>query len=271
MAAGTLFSEVSMSIGKVEIAQKKQSVYSMGFLLLFWATLIYAGTAILFPQTFVFSLESLPTFIPRLCLEMFQFTVLMIAIAKAHRSSFGFIRTITIPLLLIVDVVLGYQIGTRHVIGMGLIFFTLVLLFLNHRIKNKGVGLVLFTSLNAVITISLYKYNITYFNSVVGEQLVIHSVLLIYFFILSWIKAKEHPFRMLKKKIFFLQSASEGLGSVLMSFAFMFAPASVILAAKRALAIFWSIISGQKLFQEHHVIIKLLAFALLVVGIVLLV
>ena len=204
-------------------------------------------------------------------LEIIQFQILVMAISRAHRSSFSFLRTITIPLILLVDIALGYALGLRHVVGMGLIFLTLIILFANHRIKKKGLGLVLFTAINAVFTISLYKYNITHFNSVVGEQLVVHIILLIYFTIMSVFRAHEHPLKMMTKKIFFIQSFTEGVGGVALSFAYMFAPASIIMAAKRAFAILWSILAGQKVFHEHHIVIKLIAFAMLATGIILLI
>ncbi|MFA4831405.1 MAG: hypothetical protein WC862_01570 [Patescibacteria group bacterium] len=271
VAIGAFFSEVSMSIGKVQVLRRRQSIYTMGYLYLFWAAVILFGTAIIYPASFVFSFESLPTFIPRLGLEIVQMHVLMLAVVKVHRSSFGFIRTITIPLLLVVDMVLGYAVGSWQIIGMGVIFLTLILLFLNGRIKRKGAGLALFTAVNAVITISLYKYNISHFNSVVGEQLIIFAVLLFYFSILARKFAREYPFKFLRKKIFFFQSFSEGLASVAGSFAYLFAPASIILAASRAAAILWSIVAGNKLFNEHHLVIKLTAFAFLAAGIVLLI
>jgi len=270
-ALGTFFCEVGIVIGKFQFRKKKESIYSMGYLYLFWATIFFLLAALIFPSTFVFSLESLPTFGARLMLEIAQFHVLVLAITRAHRSSFGFLRTITIPLMLIADIMLGYSIGTKHIIGMVIIFLTLLMLFLNHRIRKEGIGLVLFTSINAVFTISLYKYNITHFNSVVAEQLIVHLVLLLYFTILAKYIAKEHPFKLLRKRVFFLQSFLEGVGGVLLSFAYIFAPASIIMAGKRAFAIFWTIVSGNKVFHEHHIVIKMIAFAMLAVGIILLI
>ena len=270
-AVGSLFAEISLSIGKVKAQLKQESIYSMGFLSLFWGSLFFLALALFVPSSFVFSLQSLPTFIPRVFLEIAQAHVTMLAITRSPRSSFGFIRTGTIPLLLLVDVVLGYTIGTTHIIGMGVIMLTLALLFMNHGIEKKGSGLVLFTTVNAVATISLYKYNISHFNSVVGEQLFVYLALFAYFLAISWLVTKERPFRMLAKPIFFAQSASEGLASIIMSFAYGFAPASVITAAKRAFEILWSIVSGNRVFHEKRALFKLVAFALLAIGIALLI
>ena len=61
MLFGTLFSEVSDSIGKEEVKEKKESVYTMGFLNLFWGALGLITIGLL-RNDFVFSMASLPTF-----------------------------------------------------------------------------------------------------------------------------------------------------------------------------------------------------------------
>jgi multidrug transporter EmrE-like cation transporter len=82
--------------------------------------------------------------------------------------------------------------------------------------------------------------------------------------------AKENTFRFLKKPIFLSQSVSAGLGSVLMSFAYGLAPASIMLAANRSSSILWAIISGNHYFHEKHILIRLFLLAVLVAGLVLL-
>jgi len=83
--------------------------------------------------------------------------------------------------------------------------------------------------------------------------------------------AKENPIRFLKKSIFLGQSLSEGAGSVVMSFAYLFAPASIITTAKRAFSILWATLSGTFYFHEKHFLLKLLSFALIVGGLILLI
>lgn len=267
---GTLFDEAAMMIGKKEVAAQRESVYTMGFLNLFWATVIFLGIAIFVPGAFVFSMASLPTFILRAVLEIAQAHVTVRAITVASRSAFSFIRTLTIPLLLGVDLALHYTIGMYQFIGMAVIIVTFIMLFINHGIERKGAGAVLFTAVNAVITISLYKYHITYFNSVVAEQLIVIIIIMGYFLMMAHFRAREMPFRFFKKPIFLGQSASMGIGVGLESFAMMFAPASIILAAKRASAILWSVLSGNLYFHEQHFAMKIIGFVFLAVGIVLL-
>lgn len=263
MLSGTLFAELSNALGKKEIKQKKETVFSMGFLNTFFVVLTFLVIALILPEKFVFSSASLPTLIPRILLEITQMTFLMFAISKAPRSSFGFLRVLTIPLLLIADITLGYDISQMQLIAIGIIVTTLLFLFLNHGIKKKGSVFVLFTACNAVLTISLYKYNITYYNSVIAEQLIALSCVLLYFFISARLYTKENPLRLLKKRLFLFQSVSSGVAHILESFAYLFAPASVIIAAKRSSTIMWSIISGRVYFHEKHVLRKFLGFVVI--------
>ena len=271
VAGGTLFREVGISIGKVEVREKKESAYAMGFLDLFWGTLIFLCIALFIPGSFRFSIDSLPTFIARAILEIIQMSIIMVAVIKADRSTFGFLRTLTIPILLSLDLLLGYTVAPKAMLGMLIIVLTLIVLFIGKGIKKKGVGLVLLTAVGASFTFTLYKYNIEHYNSVVAEQLLIHLILVTFFYFSSWLIAKEHPFHMLQKKIFFAQSFSFGIGIALLSFAFKFAPASIIVAGKRSFAILWTIVSGNKVFHEHHALAKIGAFSMLAVGLFLLI
>lgn len=270
ISIGTLFQEISVLIGKVKVAAHKESVYTMGFLQLFWTALAFLLIAVFIKGSFVFDTASLPTFSIRVVLELIQANVTILAIVKATRGAFGFIRSLTMPLLLGVDLLLGYTLHLSQIIGMGIILITVLVLFLNHGVKRTGSGWLVFSAVNAVITISLFKYHITHFNSVVGEQLIIYSIVMIYFFIAAHYFAKENPLQFFKKPVFLFQSLSHGLGSGLESFAYSFAPASIILAAKRSSGVLWSMLSGQVYFHEKHLVMKLIAFAVLVVGIILL-
>lgn len=269
-AIGSFLGEISLSIGKVKVSQKEQSVYTMGFLCLFWGA-IWFLIIILFRHNFIFVFASLPTFIPRAFLEIAQAHITNLAVVRADRSTFGFIRVLTIPLLLAVDFFLGYKINMYQTIGIGIIISALFIFFVNHGTKKLGSGLVLFTALNAVATLSLFKYNITHFNSVEAEQMLIYIILMAYFLFTALYFAKENPLRFLFKPIFFTQSVTSGVAGLLESFAYSFAPASIILAAKRAAAVFWSVAAGGIYFKEQHILIKAVCLVLLIAGIILLV
>ena len=177
----------------------------------------------------------------------------------------------TIPLLLIVDLILGYKIDVLSLIGILVISIGLIILLINHGFNKKGIWYVMFTTVNAVFTISIYKYCITHYNSVEAQQIIVSFFILIFLFIMSSWKSKENPIKFIFKKQFFIQSFSNGIGSVILSFSYLFAPASIITSAKRSSSILWSIVSGNHYFHEKHIIVKIIAFIFIVIGLTLMV
>jgi drug/metabolite transporter (DMT)-like permease len=104
----------------------------------------------------------------------------------------------------------------------------------------------------------------------VAEELIIFAVLAVAFFFGAFFWAKENPLRLLRKPIFTAEALTDGFGGVIHSFAYAFAPASIILAATRSSSVFWSVISGNRLFHEKDALVKLISLAILIVGILLL-
>lgn len=267
---GTFFEEISDSIGKNQVNARKESASTMAFLSLFWGAVFFTLISIFQNDGFVFKLASLPTFSVRAFLEIIQTYVSILAVVRADRSTYGFVRTITIPLLLMVDFALGYKIGFLPITGILITIIALLIIFLNKGIKKNGIGLVVFSAVNAVATISLFKYDITHFNSIAAEQLFINLILLLFFIVLAIIGARENPLTFLKKPIFFLQSFSVGMGGVIESFGYNYGAASIMTAAKRSSAIFWSLLSGKVYFKEKNAILKFVIFILLLIGLALL-
>jgi drug/metabolite transporter (DMT)-like permease len=116
----------------------------------------------------------------------------------------------------------------------------------------------------------LYKYDITHYNSVAAEQTIIYLASLAFFWLMAIIKDKENPFSFLKKRIFCFQSLINVIPGFLNSYAYVFAPASIILSAYRSSSVFWSVVSGRFYFHEKHFLIKIICLILLAGGIILL-
>ena len=266
---GSAFSEISDSIGKKTVQDRLESLYTFGFLNLLFGTLFLVIHGFV-RHSFLFSIASLPFFIPRLALEILQAHVGALAVIKADRSDYGFLRVLTIPLLLMVDVISGYSITTFQVAGIALILGAAFALYSLEHYKTKGFWLICFTAVNAVITISLFKYDISHFNSVESEQAIIMSVLALYFFLLAAIKARENPLSIARHPVRIAQTVSSGLGSYVSSFAYLFAPASIIMAAVRATAVLFSILSGKLYFREKRTVEKLFLFLVITLGLFLL-
>ena len=267
---GTLLQEISTSIGKWEVGHRRESLYTFGVLNLIWGGAIFSVLVLAGKFEFVFGAASWPTFLARALLELVQIHVTLIAITRADRSSMGFVRAGTIPLLLLADIFLGYKLAPLQILGVAVILAGILFFFFDRQLPKQGMGFALFGTVNAVFTISLYKYNVTNFNSVAGEQLLMHAVLLAYLFTLAYFFAKENPLSFLRRRVFFAQSAADGLAGVLESFALAFLPPSVFIAAKRSFAILWSTLSGGIYFHEKHVLVRALLVLVLVAGIILL-
>lgn len=266
LLAATCSAEVGISIGKKAVQRQKQSAYTMGFLDVLWSVVFYALLIVFWRKEFQFSLESLPTFLPRIVLEIILAQITLTAIVRADRSTFNFIRVGTIPLLLFVDAFLGYPISGYHIIGIILIVCALGAIFVSRGIARKGILFCLASMTMAVATISLFKYDITHFNGVEAEQGTMTLVLLLYFVIMARIRARENALAFLFRPRFFLQAFAAGLANVLIAFPYALATASLITAAHRALSVLWAIVSGQVYFHEKHLVLKMALFLLLIAG-----
>ncbi len=278
-AISSFLEEVSCSVGKWEMLRKRETALSLGFLNYFWTVLILFALAFLipkdffapgFPGGFVFSMASLPTFLPRVVLEILQALLGAYAVVIADRSTFGFLHIITIPLLLVADFVFSYSVGLPQIAGMSLIIASLVLVFINDGIRRKGMWLVIFSAVNAVATISLFKYDVTHFNSVEAEQGIICAVLVVFFFILSLVREKKNPLKLFAHPVFFMQSFLMGVGGSIMGFAYFFSAPSIVAAAKRAFNVLFAMLSGHIYFNEKKFWVKFVSFVLIAVGLILL-
>ena len=264
ISLGTFAGELSDSLGKLEVKKRIETIYTMGFLSVFWATILLA-VSLLFGAPFVFKLASLQTFAPRVAFELLGANLTIRAIVKANRSTFSFMRILTIPLLLLVDLRLGYLISATQIIGIGLMLVALYILLKEGRRSRRGALLALLTAINAVVTISLYKYDISHYNSVAAEQLIVTGIIMLYF-IISALRLGQKPWRYLLRPVPGLQSFSSGAGGVLEGFAYKYAPASIILTLKRALGVLWSVIFGNFYFNEKRLSEKLFSLGLITAG-----
>jgi hypothetical protein len=265
----TFFDEIANSITKAKLSQKQISPYSIGVVNCLLVAIFFVVINIV-KQEFIFSLASLPTLIIRALLEIILTLTVLKATVLADRSTFGFVRVITMPLLLIVDFLLGYKINIWQFFGISIIIFSLFIVFFYQGTKKQGAYLSLSTAVLAVATITLYKYDITHYNSVAAEQTIVYLILMTFLANMAFFKAKENPFAFLKQKIYFFQTLINVIPSLANSYAYAFAPASIILSAYRSSAVFWTVVSGKVYFKEEHLFIKLVCLSLLVGGIILL-
>lgn len=266
----TLFMEVSSDVGKAEARHHLEGPFTIAFLNVAAAVVLFALSAAA-RGTWVFQWASLPTFSLRLVLEMAIAYVDGVAVMRASRSTYGFVRVLSLPLVLGVDALLGQQLGTWQLVGIALIIATIAMMASHHGLEKRGLSLCILAAVLAAATISLYKYDITHFNSVEAEQTITYVLVALQLLVTAHVIGRERPLQHLRKPVFIAQSLGYGIGTALASYGYAFAPASVILAAKRSAAVFWSTISGRLYFHERHLAAKAVSLVLIVAGLVLLV
>lgn len=266
---GSILGEVSSSLGKYTVKHKVVGLFSLGFLNSLVGFGLFAGTIAIQPEAWKFSFESIPTLAVRIVLDCLQLYLTLKAISISSRGTFGLVRSTTIPLVLIADLFLGYTIGPGALLGMGLIFSTLVILAALGDLERKGLKYVALSAVNASITISLFKYNISHYNSVATEQLITMFVLTIACFAMATL-ARERIWSIFRRPVMAIEGTALGGSGLLDAFAYMFVPASVAVTMIRAMSVFWSIIFGKAYFKETHLIPKLVGCVVIVLGIMLL-
>src|SRR3989344_4492817 len=143
--SATFFEEVSSVFTKKGISDRRESIYTAGFLNLSFTTLWFLGI-ILYHDNFVFSMDSLPIFGLRMLLEFALLTIGLKAVAEADRTTFSFIHSGTVPLLLAVDIFLGYAVSPKQMIGILLFCGIILILAFSKGIEKKGaLGVALIT------------------------------------------------------------------------------------------------------------------------------
>ena len=125
------------------------------------------------------------------------------------------------------------------------------------------------SAVNASVTITLFKYNITHFNSVATEQLIMLLMLAIAYFILAKV-FKERILHVFCKPLLVTEAVSLGGSGLLTSFAYACIPASMAITISRSLSVFWSVVFGKAYLEEIHLIPKLIGCVVVVPGIFLL-
>jgi hypothetical protein len=222
----------------------------------------------LFSGTLHFAIASLPTLALRIVLEVAQAHMLVEAVVRADRSTFGLVRVSSIALLALIDAWLGYALTGKQWVGLVIVVAALLVLFLNHGVHRRGIGFVLFTAINAAFTISLYKYHITHYNSWQLEQAIVIAIILIYFAVLARRLRHEHPLRLLKRRKPRWQAIAAGLGNAAIAAGYLYTTAAIATAAKRGGEVLASVISGKAYFHEKGFYLKLVVCFGVIIGLV---
>ncbi len=265
---GNFFGELSASASKFAFSGRVFTYVLYGFLTEGIALIFFGGTAVIQGLSFSYNMHALPVFALRVISEFIQCEVVFRALAVADRSTFGFIRVLTIPLLLIVDIALGYTITNIDFLGIGIILIVLLAYFAGTKIHGKGMGYAFASALLSVATITFYKYDIAHFNAAAISQFYVAVVLFFIYAVRLFFSSEDRRLlvEMKAHPLLGLSFASQAVSSVLVSLAYQYAPASLILALSRATSVLWSLAAGVFYFHEDRVVRKTFVFALIVLG-----
>lgn len=196
----------------------------------------------------------------RIVLEILQIYFTILAIKHSDRSTFSILRIVTIPLLLIADIALGYQFSIYSYIWIWIILLSFLIFNINIKTINfKWWKYILFTAINAVFTLSLFKYSIDhYWNSFELDQAIMVFSIFLFFLIYNYKENKSCALKLIiKEKQFILQWLTIWVATSLIAYSYLYLNASEATAVKRAWEIFWAIIAWTLFFKEKEIYKKL--------------
>lgn len=267
----TLFWEIKSSISKKKSKKhhflKVWTISSFFWMLVFLIILIYKYYFT--DLTLYINPESIPLLFIRLVFEILQSYFTVLAIKKCDRSTFSIMRILTIPLLIIADIILWYQFTNYSLIWILIILLSFFAFNLKSKTINfKWIQYVLFTAINAVFTISIFKYSIShYWNSVEIDQFFINLWVLIFFFTYNYKINKDFAIGLiLKEKQFILQWLVIWISSLLISYSYLYLNASEAVTVKRWGEMLWAIFAWTIFFQEDGIVKKLIFATFIMIG-----
>ena len=238
---GSLLVELKSSVFKKK--SENTSVYLMMLIVSLFSLLIFS-ISLFIKWEVRFDKDSILLILIRTCFECFHIFLWVQVIKNCDRSTSSIIWILTLPLLLIVDLVLWYQISNYWILWILIICVSLVLFNIKWKTLNlKWLRYLLILAINAVITISLYKELITnYDNSFELIQIFTYIWLIIFLSLLIFIKRKEEKLSLniLKDKILLLSIIWYNMWWVLISYSYTLVTASEATSFKRVA----SMISG---------------------------
>ncbi|MBP7057338.1 hypothetical protein KBB08_02510 [Candidatus Gracilibacteria bacterium] len=269
MVVAACFIEIGAYLSKHEVENHHESLQAMMFLNTFCSAFLFLAVALWNDASFV--IYSWPILVLGAVFSIVSALVGSIATIKSQMSQAGLFRLASIPLLLLVDYFLGYDISPLQFGGIAMILAILVMLSFKHEWDKPSVRWLMLNAFLVVIDVTLYKYSIDRVASLEMIQLMYRFSLLLYCILVMRLANKEHVLRHLATPIAWWQSAVIAIGAVLSGFAFSYGPPSIILAAYRSAQAFWSLIIGALFFYERSLAIKILILVFLIFGVTLLI
>ena len=243
---------------------KEIQPYQKAMVITFFQTLI-SGLSIYFFAGFEFQINILNIILSLVLIAwvvgFYYFAIKTIEVAD--RSTSSIFSVLVLPMLLISDLVLWYEINMYQIVWVLFITFILLLSSYNGTLNLKWLKYILTTTGIAFLNTMVFKYTISH-GSNVSTMLFIQSIFAMLIAImvvykqmwLNWIKA-------MMKKDYMIIWAIRGTNTMLTSLAYMFGPASIISSFKRMCAMFWWVVFWKLIFHEANLWRKMGNVALL--------
>lgn len=188
----------------------------------------------------------------------------MHAIEKADRSTNWLFSVLAIPLLLVSDLLLRYNITPYHIIWIIFIITTLIFVSYKWSINLTWVKYTIATQIFSFVNIMVFKIAITKYASTEIMNILTSLIMLILSF--SYIIFNKNSKQTLKN-IYQTKYIKFGiywwLGWAFNSMWYIFGPASIITALKRILSMFWWVVMWKIYFHEEKFYQKLSSVAII--------
>lgn len=252
----TLFLEQS-SVKKKKLGAEINS-NQISFLTTF-ITGIVAAIVVFFQnnRTFDLNLLSFTLVVYQVLAAVIFYAISNKAVHYADRSTSAVLSTMAIPLLLLFDMILGYEILSRHIIGVIFLIVVLSYSFLNGQFSTKGIKYVIISNLISVTTITAFKYSVTYFTTTsMMNFLNCFFVSWLFFIVIMRTLGRKGIKQILKPK-YMLFGCLHGIGTVLCAAAYSVMISSIVAALKRFLSMMRGILMWKLYFREDNVLRKL--------------
>jgi len=236
--------------------------------LLFGSLFVFAGLLVNFGLSGV-SLDPgyIWTFFPRIALEMLQLYVTYTALKIADLSTFGFIRIITIVLVVALEFVfMGVLLRPLQYLGIIIVMASIFAIFRSGKSNSAGWKFALMSAVNGALLITLTRFQFNHINPFLNESIV-RVVCLIILLVIVLFTGKAR--KTLPKKILWLVPF-RSLAGLLNLLALNFGNASIYATVERGGSVVSAVLVGHNYFKEKSFREKLVISLVIFSGIVLL-
>lgn len=215
------------------------------------------------------SVMSVSLFVSQIFLSLFYYPILNKAIHQAERSTFSILGCMTLPILLVSDIMLGYGVNAYKILGIIVISVVVVYILATKTLSLRWCKDIVLANWIYMLMMIAFKYSTYHFASteMVNLLITLPTALLFIPIVLkkrwkNWLKQTFSP------KYFWI-AGLYGVGWVLIAESYKTLIASSVMLFKQFFAMIFGLITGKLLFHEWRLYKKIIFVVSLGVGIVL--